>query len=271
VGLNISCKIVQKNPRLLTSLTISISQSNVLPLSKQRSPSLKARYFSPLFSSISIFLIISFSLCFLNFFFCGIFSLRVFFFFFSNHTELANHTQFSNLTLSISFKSHSFFFLALNFCFRYFLNFFFRSPPSEIFFFPNRTVFFFLTLRSYQLCFFLNFFFRSPLSDSFFFSKSQSFFFLTLKSDSFCFFLNFFVFILLSQSFFFIFLFLNHTVTASFLSQFLFSFSSFQILSCNTPNPLRLGLSPFFFYNKILQRSIRSIRVFDFSKSTINV
>jgi hypothetical protein len=42
-------------------------------------------------------------------------------------------------------------------------------------------------------------------------------------------------------------------------------------LPCNTPSPLRLGLSPFFFYNKILQRSIRSIRVLDFSKSTINV
>jgi hypothetical protein len=39
---------------------------------------------------------------------------------------------------------------------------------------------------------------------------------------------------------------------------------------CN-PQPLRLGLSLFFFYNKILQRSIRSIRVLDFSKITINV
>jgi hypothetical protein len=40
---------------------------------------------------------------------------------------------------------------------------------------------------------------------------------------------------------------------------------------CNTPSPLRLGLSPFFFYNKIFAKIHKSIRVLDFSKSTINV
>jgi hypothetical protein len=199
VGLNISCKIVQKNPRLLTSLTISISQSNVLPLSKQRSPSLKARYFSPLFSSISIFLIISFSMCFLNFFFCGIFSLRVFFFFqIAQSWQIAHSFQIPH---SQFLSNRIVFFSCSQFLFSLFSQFFFSFSSFRDFFFPNRTVFFFLTLRSYQLCFFLNFFFRSPLSDSFFFFQIAQFFFPHSQIRFFLFLSQFFVFVLLSQSF----------------------------------------------------------------------
>jgi hypothetical protein len=130
VGLKISFKITQKPPTLLTPLTylffskqhssylkamISISQSNVF-LSKQG-------LFSFLFFLISIFLVISFSLYFLDFFFfshfffvlrslsvflhsCSIFffvlfSLFFFFFFFS----------LSQIAQSFSFSSLRFFFL----------------------------------------------------------------------------------------------------------------------------------------------------------------
>ena len=117
-------------------------------------------------------------------FFCVVSSLlESIFFFFSNCTKLTNRTQFSNPTLSIFFKSHSFFFLALNLCFRYFSIFCFCSPLSEFFFFFFQITqlqllfslnFFFrsLVFRSYQLCFLSQiFFFRSRLSDNFFFSQ----------------------------------------------------------------------------------------------------
>jgi hypothetical protein len=198
VGLNISCKIVQKNPRLLTSLTISISQSNVLPLSKQRSSSLKARYFSPLFSSISIFLIISFSMCFLNFFFFVVSSLSEVFFFFQiaqswqiAHSFQIPHSQF--LSNRIVFFSCS------QFLFSLFSQFFFSfSSFRDIFFFQIAQFFFFLTLRSYQLCFFLNFFFRSPLSDSFFFFPNRTVFFSSLSNPILFASFSIFVFVLLS-------------------------------------------------------------------------
>jgi hypothetical protein len=122
VGLKISCKIVQKNPRLLISLTISISQSNVLPLSKQRSPSFKARYLSLL----------------------------------------------SSLRFLFSWLFHSLCVSWIQFLFSLFSQFFFPFSSFRDFY-PNRTVCFFLTLKSYQLCFFLIFFFFVLLSQTFFF------------------------------------------------------------------------------------------------------
>jgi hypothetical protein len=154
VGLKISCKIVQKNPRLLISLTISISQSNDLHLSKQRSPSLKARYLSPLFSSISIFLIISLFMCFLNtisvfvifstFFFFVLLLQRFFFspkshcLFFPSLSNPINFVSFSKKNFSFSSlrlfffsKSHSVSFSI--FCFRSPLTVFF-SQIAQCFF-----------------------------------------------------------------------------------------------------------------------------------------
>jgi hypothetical protein len=146
VGLKISCKIVQKNSRLLISLTISISQSNDLHLSKQG---------------------ISLSSLLFDFYFLDYFIISVF--------------------------------LEYNFCFRYFLNFFFSFSSCRDFFFPQIALFVFsLTLKSYQLCFFLNFFFRSPLSDFFFFPKSHS-----VSFSIFCFRSPYSIFVLLSDSFFF--------------------------------------------------------------------
>jgi hypothetical protein len=113
VRLKISCKIVQKNPRLLISLTISISQSNVLPLSKQRSPSLKARKFF-FFPQNSLFVfsltLKSYQLCFfLKFFFFSFSSLRLFFFpnrtvFLSQFFVFVPLSQFSFSSLTVFFS-----------------------------------------------------------------------------------------------------------------------------------------------------------------------
>jgi hypothetical protein len=111
VRLKILCKIVQKNPTLLTPLMISISQSNVFHLSKQ------GISLPSLFSSISIFFVISFSLCFLEFFFF--------------------------------FQSFFFWFFVLPQFFFILSHFFFCSLLSQSFFFsfsPNRTEFFFYSL-----------------------------------------------------------------------------------------------------------------------------
>ena len=228
MGLKISCKIVQKNPRLLISLTISISQSNVLPLSKQRSSSLKATIsisqskvsLSPFFSSISIFLIISFSLCFLN--------LISVFFIFSKKKKIFRSPPseifffypialfvFSSLSNPINFVSFSIFFFVL---------------LSQTFFF----LFFFQIAQCFfQLVYAKNlgrnsrlgyakkkktqFFFPSPFSRS---SLRQIFFFL--KSQC---------FVLLSQFSFsslklFFFLSPNRSVSFSSLKQFFFFFKS---------------------------------------------
>jgi hypothetical protein len=75
VGLKISVKLPKK--------TYASHTSHDIHLSKQRSPSFKTTIsisqskvsLSPFFSSISIFLVISFSLCFLDFFFRSSFSL----------------------------------------------------------------------------------------------------------------------------------------------------------------------------------------------------
>jgi hypothetical protein len=125
VGLKISYKISQKNLRFSHLLqypslkaTFFISQSNDLHLSKQRSLSLKAKVsLSLLFSSITIFLNISFSLCFLDFFFFSHF----FFFFVFRSLSVFLHSfsiLFGSL-VSLSFffflKSHKFFSLSISF------------------------------------------------------------------------------------------------------------------------------------------------------------
>jgi hypothetical protein len=158
VGLKISYIITQKNPTLLTFLTIFISYSNVLHLSKQRSPSLKARYFS----------LLSYLRSLAHSFFFVLFSLIVFL---SNDFHLSKQCIFfPSFFFDLYFLDYFILFV--------FLGFFFSS--LSFFFF----LFFSLNFSSFFLIFFLSQF-RS-LSISFFFlrsllSLSQFFFFFVLS------------------------------------------------------------------------------------------
>jgi hypothetical protein len=147
VGLKISCKIAKKTPKLLTHLTISISQSNVLHLSKQQSHLSKQGISLP-----SIF----FYLYFLGYF---ILCVSWIFFFFSQFFLLVLRS------LTIFRYSFSFFF--------FFFFFFFILFSLSYIHIPNRTQFFFLS----QFFFFCSrvffFFFQIAYSFSFLFSFSS--------------------------------------------------------------------------------------------------
>jgi hypothetical protein len=149
VGLKISCKIAKKNPKLLTHLTISISQSNVLHLSKQQSHlskqgiSLPSILFDLYFIGYFILCVSLIFFFFSQFFFFWFFILSQFFFilsqfFFSSFSSLShiyiyipNRTQFFFSLSIFLFLFYSFFFFFLN-RIQFFFSFLFFLIQTEI-------------------------------------------------------------------------------------------------------------------------------------------